>query len=152
MTPLQYYFYGMLLTIDTLCRGALIDAAYFFNIRENILNVILGGELWPSYRGDPVLAVNVCHYKKFPVTRKVLIFRKISKFYFREVGQGTVTKFFSLTVLGRPRIMIAKIWPLTPENLVKMGCNFFGCGAPRGAWGQYCNCRLKLVRVFTREE
>jgi len=102
MTPLQYYFYGMLLTIGTLCRGASIDAAYFFNIRENILNVILGGELWPSYRGDPVLAVNVCHYKKFPVTRKMLIFRKISKFYFWEVGQGTVTNFFPWRSLGVP--------------------------------------------------
>jgi len=135
MTPLQYYFYGMLLTIDTLCRGASIDAAYFFNIRENILNVILGGELWPSYRGDPVLAVNVCHYKKFPVTRKMLIFRKISKFYFWEVGQGTVTKFFSLTVLGRPRIMIAKIWPRPLRIWSKWGAIFLGVeplGGPGG--------------------
>ena len=29
--------------IDTLYRGASIDAAYFFNIPKNILNVILGG-------------------------------------------------------------------------------------------------------------
>ena len=53
MTPLQYYFYGMLLTIDTLCRGALIDAAYFFNIRENILNVILGANFGPVIGGHP---------------------------------------------------------------------------------------------------
>jgi len=31
------------LTIDSLCRGASIDAAYFFNIPKNVQNVILGG-------------------------------------------------------------------------------------------------------------
>jgi len=43
---------GCFLTIDSLCRGASIEAADFFNIRKKIQNVILGGELWPSYRGD----------------------------------------------------------------------------------------------------
>ena len=46
------------MTIDTLYRGASIDAAYFFNIRKNIQDVILGGELWPTYMGDPMHTVS----------------------------------------------------------------------------------------------
>jgi len=99
--------------------------------------------------GDPVLAVNVFYYKKFPVTRKKSIFCEISKVYFREVGQGTVTKFFPDGPWASPYNDSKNLAP-TPENLVKMGCKFFGGGAPRRAWGQYCNGRLKLVRVFTR--
>ena len=46
----------------------------------------------PLIGGTPAHAVKVFCYDKFPITPKKLIFREISKFCFREVGQGTVTK------------------------------------------------------------
>jgi len=64
----------------------------FLNIPKKVVNVILQGELWPSYRGNLADVVNVFSEQRFPVTRKKAIFCKISKFYFQKVGQGTVTK------------------------------------------------------------
>jgi len=133
---MDYYW---LLTLSV--GGPRLTWPIFLNIPKKVVNVILQGELWPSYRGNLADVVNVFSEQRFPVTRKKAIFCKISKFYFQKVGQGTVTKKFSLTGLGCPRIMIAKIWPW-PENLAKMWCKFWGW-SPSGGLGKYCRGRLK---------
>ena len=80
----------------------------------------------------PLIGGNLVHVVNFFLNSDFLkleiksIFREISKFYFREVGQGTDTKFFSLTGLGRPRIMNAKIWPRPLRIWRKWGSNFLG--------------------------
>ena len=81
----------------------------------------------PVIGGTPAHAVKVFCYDKFPITRiKIDFFCEISKFYFWEVGQGTVTKFFSLTGLGGPRIMNAKICHRPVRIWRKWGANFLG--------------------------
>jgi len=102
-TLLQYYFYGLLLTIDTLYREASIDAADFLNIRENILNVILGGELWPSYRETPMHAVNVFYNEKFPITLKKSRFSaKFRNSISSKWAKVQLPKFFPSRALGVP--------------------------------------------------
>ena len=64
---------------------------------------------------------------------KISIFREISKFYFREVGQGTVTNFFPDGLWG-PRIKKTKIGPDPREFGENGGANFLGV-EPLGGLG-----------------
>jgi len=83
-----------------------------------------GAELWPSNREELEQVVNIFSKQRFPVSQKSRFSTKFLNSLFGEVGQGTVTKIFSLTGLGGSRIIKAKLWP-RPENLAKMGCKFF---------------------------
>jgi len=134
------------LTIDCLCRGASIDAANFFNVREKVVNVILGG----------------VHF--------VLIIGKSSRtlwrFYlnidFTQLGKKSI---FPQNPGSRPRYSYQKMFPWravgfpynenkkfapTHENLAKMGCKFLGCEAPRKAWGNIVGVARQLVRTLWR--
>jgi len=130
-TLLQYYFYGLLLTIDTLYREASIDAADFLNIRENILNVIVGGELWPSYRETPMHAVNVFYNEKFPITKKVDFPRNFEIQFPVSGPRFSYQNFFPHGPWASPYNESKNLAP-TPENLAKMGCKFFWGWSPSG--------------------
>ena len=98
--------------------------AEFFNIPQKSYFPSYGAELRPSNREELAHVVNIFGKQRFPVSQKSRFSTKFLNSLFGEVGQGTVTKIFSLTGLGGSRIMQAKIWP-RPENLAKMGCKFF---------------------------
>jgi len=142
-TPLQYYFYGLLLTIDTLYREASIDAADFFNIRENILNILsYGRELWPSYRRTPC-TLSMFLLREISRNSKKVNFPRNVEILF---PGSSVTKNFSLTSLGCPRIMKAKIWPRPLRIWRKCGANFvqfFGGWSPSGGLGEILYGSLK---------
>jgi len=116
----------LFLTIDTLYRGPRLTRTFLQCSEKYSKRYPRKVNFGPLIGGTLAHAVNFFCYDKFPVTRKKSIFGEISKFYFREVGQGTVTKIFSLMGLGRPRIMNAKIWPRPLRIWRKWGSNFLG--------------------------
>ena len=94
--------------------------------RKKLKRYPRGVNFGPVIGGIPAHAVNFFCYDKFPVTRKKSIFREISKFYFREVDQGTVAKkIFPDGPWPSPYNERKNLAP-TPENLAKMGVKFLG--------------------------
>ena len=115
------------MTIDSLCREASIDTANFFNIRKKYPKRHLRGMTFGPVIGEtPAHTVNVFYYDKFPVTRITINFRRNFEILFPGSGPRYSYQFFSLTGLGRPRIMNAKIWPRPLRIWRKLGSNFLG--------------------------
>ena len=80
----------------------------------------------PVIGETPAHTVNVFYYDKFPVTRITINFPRNFKILFPGSGPRYSYQFFSLTGLGRPRIMNAKIWPRPLRIWRKLGSNFLG--------------------------
>jgi len=132
------------MTIDTLYRGASIDAAYFFNIRKKCSKRHPRGmNFGPLIGGTPAHAVNIFSEQRFPVTRNKIDFPRNFEILF--LGSGPSYSYQNFFPDG-PRASLyneRKNLAPTPENLAKMGVKFLGGGAISITWGQYCRGRLK---------
>ena len=118
---------GCLLTIDSLCRVASIDAAYFFNIpKNNPKRHIRGVNFGPVIGGTPAHAVNFFCYDKFPVTRIKIDFPRNFEILFPGCGPSNSCQiFFPDGPWASPYNKRKNLAP-TPENLAKMGVKFYG--------------------------
>ena len=79
----------------------------------------------PLIGGNLAHVVNFFSEQRFPVTLNKIDFSQNFEILFPGRGLRYSYQIFSLTGLGRSRVMNIKIWP-RPENLAKMGVKFLG--------------------------
>ena len=108
-----------------------------------------GMNFGPFIGGTPAQAVNFFSEQRFPVTRNKIYFRRNFEIPFLGSGPRYSYQIFSLTGLGRPRIMNAKIWPRPLRIWRKWGSKFFGVEQFHFHGSNIVGVVSKLVRAFS---
>ena len=91
----------------------------------------MGLNFGPVIGRNLVHVVNVFGKQRFPITWKKVDFPRNFEILYSEKWAKVQLLFFPWRALGSPYNESKNLAP-TPENLAKIGCKFFGGGAPRG--------------------